>query len=236
MSHPTQPQQPNQQPQWGPNYGPGPYAQPPQPPAPKKKHTVRNVVLIVVAVIFIAVIASCAAGINAVNDAVQENGAATGAASPATEGGASTEQAEKPSSKTAEQDPLNVKIGQTVTYEDGLKVTVTSATVEKGGQYEEVAKDGHYVKVTVKITNGSDAPVDPTLSTIDLAYGADGTQAESAYVDGIDFGFSGDIRSGKSRSASFAYKVSKKQAKDIEITVAPGFLDYEDATFSGAAK
>jgi hypothetical protein len=60
----------------------------------------------------------------------------------------------------------------------------------------------------------------------------DGNQAERAYINGLAE-FSDEIAPGKSRTAQYGFKVTKKQAADLQVSVEPGWLDYPTAIFTG---
>jgi hypothetical protein len=191
-------------------------------PVPRKKSRVWLwIVLGVVALVFIAIIASCAALMKGLGTALSEPGiSSTASGSPG-----SARESGGPVDTTA-------KIGSVVTYEDGTTISVTKVEMKDAKKYEEAASDGRYLVVSVKITNGQDKNFNADLSSVDVSYGRDGNQAERAYINGLAE-FSGEIAPGKSRTAQYGFKVTKKQAADLQVSVEPGWLDYPTAIFTG---
>lgn len=127
------------------------------------------------------------------------------------------------------------KVGVTgFTYEDGLKVAVLSVKQVQRDPYAAGGKRGQpVVAVRVRITNGSDVKFDPTLATIGLRAGADGTEAEGVYQDGLGDGFTGSLAPGRAATATWGFAVDKADLDQLDISVSPGF-DYEDALFTGS--
>lgn len=140
----------------------------------------------------------------------------------------------------ASEEPSIAKVGATewFTYEDGLKVQVTKVTRFKIGEYASGGTPGGTgVIVTVTIRNGTKSTADLSLSTLEVAYGANGEQAEQVFDSehGIGGGFEGSATPGRAKTAKFGFAVPKgRQALDIEV--APGFLDYESVHFEGSIK
>lgn len=138
------------------------------------------------------------------------------------------------------EDPAVAKVGATewFTYEDGVKVQVTKVARFKIGQYASGGEPGgSAVMVTITIRNGSKKAADLSLTTVSLAYGANGDQADQVFDSehSVGSGFEGSATPGKAKTAKFAFAVPKgRQVLDIEV--APGFLDYESAHFEGAVK
>ncbi|MDX2972776.1 DUF4352 domain-containing protein [Kribbella solani] len=137
-------------------------------------------------------------------------------------------------------DPGVAKIGATqwFTYEDGLKVQVAKATRYKIGEYASGGTPGESgIIVTVTIRNGTKKTADLSMTTVKLAYGANGDQAEQVFDSehGVGSGFEGSATPGRSRTAKFAFAVPKGRQR-LDIEVEPGFLDYESVHFEGSAK
>jgi hypothetical protein len=95
------------------------------------------------------------------------------------------------------------------------------------------------VLVVVKMSNETGDTADATLTTVSLAYGKDGDQAEQIFDSGgsveVGDGFSGRIAAGRNATGRFGFKVPKSQIDQLDITVEPGFLDYYPALFTGSA-
>lgn len=121
-----------------------------------------------------------------------------------------------------------------VTYPDGLRISVSKVVPAK-------AKSASYqdwvgVAFTVTAFNGSDKPVDMSLTTLNLLAGTDGLEAEQVYDSGSGYGtgFSSKVAPGHKATAKFAFEVSPKNYGQIDIEVEPGFLDgYDSALFTG---
>lgn len=147
----------------------------------------------------------------------------------------SAAEAEPAADEPADTSDQVAKVGVTgFTYEDGLKVAVLSVKQVQRDPYAAGGKRGQpVVAVRVRITNGSDVKFDPTLATIGLRAGADGTEAEGVYQDGLGDGFTGSLAPGRAATATWGFAVDKADLDQLDISVSPGF-DYEDALFTGS--
>lgn len=136
------------------------------------------------------------------------------------------------------EEPSVAKVGATewFTYDDGLKVQVTKLARYKVGQATATGSAGDpAVVITVTIRNGSKKTADLSLTTLKVAVGANGDQAEEVYDENYGTGFEGSATPGRAKTAKFAFLVPKgRQALDIEVE--PGFLDYDSAHFEGSVK
>ena len=126
------------------------------------------------------------------------------------------------------------KFGQSFTYEDGLKVTVTEV---KRGTVNSDDWEGNpgdpKVIVTVKITNGTTHKVRADEAGVQLYYGSQGDVAENLYNYE---GFTGTISKGRSRTGKYDFALPNKTAlKSITVEVEPSF-DHESAIFEGSVK
>ncbi len=134
--------------------------------------------------------------------------------------------------------PSIARIGATewFTYQNGLKVQVTKVARFKIGEYASGGNPGDPgVAVTVTIRNGTARTIDVSLTTVNLAYGANGNLAETVYDTNYGNGFEGSVTPGKAKTARFAFAVpAGRQVIDIEVE--PGFMDYEASHFEGTVK
>jgi hypothetical protein len=224
------------------------------PGKPPKKHTVRNIVVGVVIGVFL-VIGGCTAIVGGALSSIDDNDATKKTTDGATSApAASTEpvptEGDSPYDPTtppaveettpAPEEPNVAKVGaaQWFNYENGLQVQVTKVARYKLGQYAVGGTPGGPgVIVTVTIKNGSKETADLTLTTVKLAYGANGDQAEEVFDSehNLGSGFEGSATPGKAKTAKFAFAVPKgRQTLDIEVQ--PGFLDYESVHFEGTVK
>ncbi|MGW6951133.1 DUF4352 domain-containing protein [Streptomyces xanthophaeus] len=123
--------------------------------------------------------------------------------------------------------------GGTFTYPDGVELTVQEATpytVGKNAYPKE--RTGRGVKVTVKITNKSDAPIDVTTA---LPHARDdkGTEAEMVFDGSLPKLFKGSVMPGESATGSFLFDVAN-DSKSLHFEISPGLpSDYDDAIWSG---
>lgn len=126
-------------------------------------------------------------------------------------------------------------IGRTLVYESGFAVRVVSVKLFNPGQYAVGLTAGHRaVKVTWTVTNGTDANVDLSGATARLTYGADGTQAEAVYADGVGgmYPFEGSLRPKQKKTATSAFSVPKEGLSQVVVEVEPEF-NSETAFFTG---
>jgi hypothetical protein len=127
-----------------------------------------------------------------------------------------------------------VKIGETFTYEDGLKVSVVSAKKDTAGQDPVEGSPGDPTAIiTIKITNGTGKKFGAGDVWVDVSYGEYGDSAWDLYDSN---GFVGTISSGRSKMAKYEFLVEdKKGLNDLAIEVTPSW-DYDSVIFAGAAK
>lgn len=118
------------------------------------------------------------------------------------------------------------KFGQTYAYEDGLKVSIT-----------KIVRRGSGVVFTIKITNGTKDTLEASDASVQASYGKDGNQAECC-VSGdmsVDDYFSGKILPGRSKAATFSFKIPREGLSDVVVEVSPNY-DEDPAIFQGAVK
>lgn len=140
---------------------------------------------------------------------------------------------------TVTEEPVQdtTAIGKTLTYESKLAVRVVSAKVFNPGSSAYGLTAGHKaVKVVWTITNGTDATVDLQFAEARLTYGADGTQAEQIYAEGVggQYPFEGSLQPGKKKTAASAFSVPTAGLSSITIEVEPD-SDSQTAFFTGKA-
>src|SRR5690606_15174484 len=137
-----------------------------------------------------------------------------------------------------EGEPDNTaKIGQKVTYSDGVEVEITKVKRVRAGEYEiNDLPEGeeHYYQVTYRVTNKSSKTVELNAS-LTLTYGPDGEEAERVYGEGTDSFLDGKLVKGKSKSATTGFAVPQKYADDVIIEMSPTW-DHGTAIFIGSLK
>jgi hypothetical protein len=210
------------------------YPPPPVAPPPSNKKGKTWLIVVIVATIgLLLLIGGCLAitgsVITAADEALSETSASLEPESSSPSPEPTTASSDKPDGGTGP-----VKIGQTFTYEDGLKVSVVSAKKDTAGQDTIEGSPGDPTAIiTIKITNGTAKKFAAGDVWVDVSYGKNGDLASDLYEFN---GFVGTISSGRSKLARYEFLVEdKKGLKDLVIEVTPS-LDHDSAIFEGAAK
>jgi hypothetical protein len=216
-----------------PSYQLPPWAAPP--PSTKQRKT--WLIVVVVATVglllliggYLAILAITGSAINAADEALSET-----SASRVPEGSSPSPESTTGSSDEPDDDTGPVKIGQTFTYEDGLKVSVVSAKKDTAGQDPFEGRPGDPTAIiTIKITNGTAKKFAAGDVWVVVTYGTYGEVASDLYEFN---GFVGTISSGRSKMAKYEFLVEdKKGLNDLVIEVNPS-SDHDSAIFEGAAK
>jgi hypothetical protein len=223
--HVPPPQPPYQLPPWTP--------QPAAPPPSTKKSKTWLIVTVVAIIGLLLGIGGCLAitgsAIDAADEALSETSASLEPASSSPSSEPTTESSDEPDGDTGP-----AKIGQTFTYEDGLKVSVVSAKKDTAGQDPIEGSPGDPTAIiTVKITNGTAKKFATAEVSMDVSYGKNGDQASDLYE--FD-GFEGSISKGRSKTAEYEFLVEdKKGLNDLVIEVTPSW-DHDSVVFEGAAR
>ena len=213
-----------------PSYQPPPWAAPP--PSAKKRKTWLIVVVVATASLLVLIggyLASTGSAVNAADEALSET-----SASLEPENSSPSPESTAESSDEPDGDAGPVKIGQTFTYDDGLKVSVVSAKKDTAGQDPVEGRPGDPTAIiTVKITNGTAKKFGAGDVWVDVSYGENGDSAWDLY----EFDdFVGAISSGRSKMARYEFLVEdKKGLNDLVIEVTPSW-DRGPVIFEGAAK
>jgi hypothetical protein len=215
-----------------PPYQPPPWAAPP--PSTKKRKT--RLIVVVVATIGLLLLIGGGLAItgsanNAADEALSESSASLEPESSSPSPEPTTESSDEPDGFVSGA----VKIGQTFTYEDGLKVSVVSAKKDTAGQDPIEGSPGDPTAIiTIKITNGTAKKFATGDVLVDVSYDSkNGDLASDLYEYN---GFVGTISRGRSKMAKYEFLVEdKKGLNDLVIEVTPSF-DHDSAIFEGAAK
>lgn len=116
--------------------------------------------------------------------------------------------------------------GQTAEWEDGVQATVIRARKTTFG--ETATKPGAGIKVTIKVTAGSDAV--ELVPTVDVRLGTEASNAEEVYAEGCDgIADLGRVAAGRSVSGTLCFA---GRAPTIDVSFAPTF-DHNALTWSG---
>ena len=197
---------------------------------------VLGVLSIVVAIVWTIVIAT------AVKDVADElekeldqkggtKGGTTASATPGTDGGAPASEA------PADKAPGELKFGETFTYEDGIKVTVSQPKAHKpDGFAVGHAKGNSAFQVTITIVNGSKKAIDVTGALPD-AKDAEGADAEMVF-DGSNATkpFEGKVLPGKQAKGDYTFSVPAAAAGSLQVEISPTILEHESAIWTGPTK
>ncbi|MFJ3902184.1 DUF4190 domain-containing protein [Streptomyces sp. NPDC090025] len=127
-----------------------------------------------------------------------------------------------------------LKFGETHTYPDGIKVTVSKPKAYQPDSFAAGHKKGNKAfKVAVTIVNGTDKPLDAVTALPD-ATDAQGRSADMVF-DGSHASdpFSNKILPGKSATADFTFSLSPAGAGELQIDLSPTILEHESQTWTG---
>jgi hypothetical protein len=120
------------------------------------------------------------------------------------------------------------EFGETVTFDDGSTLTVTAPVRFTREDYAAGGEDfEHHVKVKATFVNKTSKAFDPTSTTSSITSG--GREGDSVFQDGLGTPES-TVLPGKRVTWSMGYGVDDPD--DVQVTVALGFLAYEDVIFT----
>lgn len=127
-----------------------------------------------------------------------------------------------------EANPSDVyKFGQTVAFEDGSTLIASAPVKFSRAEYAAGGESfRQFVKFKITFTNKSGQVFDPTLTFTQVSSGE--TEGDEIFQDGLGSP-SNKVLPGKKISWWSGYGV--ENAKDCQLTVQMGFLDYPDVTF-----
>lgn len=123
--------------------------------------------------------------------------------------------------------------GEAVVYEDGLEVSVSAPVPFTPSEWAAGGEDyPSHVLVDVTITNGTDAPFEPTL--VYLTASSAGTEGDQVFDsdNGLEGGPMTSVLPGQSVTFTAGFGVT--DPADVLVQVAPGMFEYDDALFSTA--
>ena len=118
--------------------------------------------------------------------------------------------------------------GETVTYDDGLSVTVSEPTQINPGEYAypEVAEATQF---TITIVNGSDAPFDPSFAYANVQ--SSNVEAEEVFSDTLGGPPSTTVLPGRETTYKAAFATA--DPSDIVFQLAPTW-DHEDTFWTNS--
>ncbi|GAA3370832.1 hypothetical protein GCM10020367_19040 [Streptomyces sannanensis] len=130
-----------------------------------------------------------------------------------------------------------LKLGDTYTYKDGVKVTVSKPSAYEPDEFAVGHKKGNKaVQLTITIVNGSNEQIDITTALPDVR-DANGAEAEQVF-DGSNATtmFNGKLLPGKQAVAKFIWSLPADAATSMELQMEPELFKYETAIWSGPVR
>jgi hypothetical protein len=125
-----------------------------------------------------------------------------------------------------------------IVYPDGVAVEVTKirhAKLTDAGVGDKGQKTGDPIQVlSIRVTNGSNQPVQVDAASGTMTYGPDGDEASTAFDSGID-GMQGKVLPGRAKTGTYGYAVPAKYLGDVQLEFAFDF-DHAPVVFRGSIK
>ncbi len=124
--------------------------------------------------------------------------------------------------------------GDTVTFADGMTVTIQSAGLKTASAYAAGAVEGKIAAVQITVTNEGEEVVDAAgVSALTASAGEAGTPAPSAADEGITNPTLGSILPGETKTGVFGYGLSAIDAQKVRLEIYGN--NFEDrVVFAGA--
>jgi hypothetical protein len=141
-----------------------------------------------------------------------------------------------PSAEPSKAASMVAKIGGTVTYPDGVAVTIVSAARYQMGEFAAGGNPGAVgIKVTVKIANGSEKPLNLGLVTSHMHAGPNGVEASRVFDSASNVGmFSGTIAPSRAATAHLGFAVMPAELGQVSIDIRVGLRSA--ALFEGTVR
>lgn len=120
-------------------------------------------------------------------------------------------------------------------YEDGLAVKVGKPAKFRPSDVSAGHNRGnHAIKFTVTFLNESTTSFDLGMASAEVAFGADGVNAEQVFDTKTDF-FEGTIAPGRKRTFTLAFSAPTSDLSVIDVAVSPSW-EHQAALFTGSVK
>ncbi|MFD5327647.1 DUF4190 domain-containing protein [Streptomyces sp. NPDC127092] len=157
-----------------------------------------------------------------------------GTTASATPGGEATGE---PTAEPTEQAPKALKFGDTFTYEDGIKVTVSKPRAYQPDGFAVSHKKGNKAfQVTVTVVNGGKQPLDAAV-VLPEATDANGAAAEMVFDGSLASApFSGKILPGKQAKSDFTFSLPADAAGEMQVEMSPTVLEHDAQFWTGPTK
>jgi hypothetical protein len=134
---------------------------------------------------------------------------------------------------TEEADDQPYGLTDTVTYENGVEVSLSKFSRKVSADYAS-PENTPYVKFTVKLKNGSTGMIDATSMQVNCQFGDEGQESESVFEEGLNGSPETRLLAGRSITVPWGCELPKKETF-IQIEVAPDF-ESQTAIFTGNVK
>lgn len=143
-----------------------------------------------------------------------------------------------PSKKPSGTGALTVKFGETISYEDGIKLTTAyvGPAVASGTAAPSEARGAEVQVFQFTLENTAAEPFDPALFYQTGVFGTSGKQAEKVFdmQNGFDGGnFSGLIIPSGKQTVTVAYLIPTAELKTTVFTVQPSFKHNKSIVMGG---
>jgi hypothetical protein len=150
---------------------------------------------------------------------------------------APSQSSEAPAQPAAPETPKQNTVatfGGSVTFPDGVKVSVAQPKLVPAGQYATGDVEGQITVVTITVTNGSTEPVNAALMAFPrVTYGPSGAPAEFATDITMQFGALSTILPGETQTVEKGFGVPPAELGSVRVEVTgPSFSDFP-AIFKG---
>ncbi|MEV7567776.1 DUF4190 domain-containing protein [Streptomyces tanashiensis] len=161
--------------------------------------------------------------VTAVSDAVDELDKSIKDTAPKDPSAAPSSKAPAGDAGKADQKGQGLEDGDSVVYDDDVKVTVSDPKPFTPGEYAVGHTKGNKAyQVTVVIENGGKEKFDTALVSFSATAGTNGVTAEQIFDGKVGAGFEGTVMPGKKATVTVAFD-APKDAKDLTVEVNPGF-------------
>lgn len=118
----------------------------------------------------------------------------------------------------SDAEPVEVDIDDVATVVEGVTVEVVSMTAFESSSEQPGDLAGPALKVVVRVTNSTDAPLDLGGATVNLAYGSDQNPAPPL-GDTVASGLPATLAEGESAEGEYSFSIPVDARDDVGVTV-----------------